>query len=326
MLGEQIGHALAIEARWDVNLRIPMDPATAAAVARDLSAYPDHPLKGQQQKVRDAADKGIDTHRYLAAADGRWRIAKHDPSPDGASWQSGGRVGDDAWIWYDTEVTVVNAARPPLGRDYADMRYEYLTDMLDFMTGGLAQLPPRARSWQIVEATGARWKAEAIVGDTAVTFTAVGGWDDSVGKGLVHSVSSTDGTRSEYSDWKVHDGFWTAGKVVHKTETGHQWTLVLREIATPTPDRVAALARTPTIGKHDVLVADVSPETIVDLRGDVPAAARLEPGGVIQFRAAESPREASRRHFRWAGWAIGGSLVALLGAGWWWRVRGSRGA
>ncbi|MDX2131062.1 MAG: hypothetical protein SFY69_03285 [Planctomycetota bacterium] len=318
-LGAQVGNKFAVEANWKVNLRIPLDPSTTEALARDLSEFPDHPLRGRQQKMRDAAEKGIETARYLAAADNLWRIAKDEAGPDGTRWHSGGS-GDDAWMWYQTEVTVVHAERPPHGRDYPDLRFEYLVDILDFTTGGLADLPPRTRTWRVTEHSGSSWKAVAHVGEPPVQYTAVGSWDPGAGRGTVLAVTS-DTSRTEYSEWRERSGFWTAGVVKQSTNDGYRRTATLIDIGTPPREKVAALARTPTPGTPDALLTEAPPMTLVDLRGTVPSAIRHTPEGMIQLDLQETPQSAARRMFRWAGWAIGGSLTALLGAAVWWRVR-----
>lgn len=330
-LGERIGGEFAVEVNYTVNLRIPIDPATAEVLKRDLSAFPDHPLRGRQQHVRDAAEKGIDILRYLAAGNGRWRIAKTELGPDPTTWHSGGS-GGDSWMWYGTEVTLVDASRPPHGRDYSDMRFEYLSDVLGFTTGGLADLPPRSRRWSVTERSGSGWKAIASVGEPPVTYTAVGGWNAAAGKGVVHTVIS-DGSRAEYTDWRERDGFWTAGVVTVESTSGYRWVFVLKDIATPPQERVVALTRTPAPGKPDLLLAKTtpgtaesdpeyaSPVTLVDLRGTVPTAVRGGPDGLTQLQVVETPHVTARRHFRWAGWGIGASLAILFGAAWWWKVR-----
>lgn len=330
-LGEQIGGTLAIEASWGVNMRVPLDAATARDLSRDLSAYSDHPLRGRQQQVRDAAEKGIDSRRFLAAGNGRWRIAKDERGVDPTNWHSGGSDGD-SWMWYKTEVTLVRAGQPPQGRDYPDLRFEYLSDVLGFLTGGLAELPPLTRRWSVTEYSGSKWKAVASVGNPPVTYTAEGGWDAAAGRGVVHAVTSP-GTRAEYSDWRDRGGFWTAGRVTVVSDSGYRWTHVLKEIATPTKDRVVALARTPTPGKPDPLLAEstpgegesgsasTTPLTLVDLRGSVPTAVQHGPSGLTQVPVEETPQVMARSPLRWAGWVMGGVLVMLVVAAWWYKKR-----
>lgn len=330
VLGEQIGRSLAVEAGWTTNLRIPLDAATIEALSRDLSKFPHHPLHGRQQQVRDQAEKGIDMRRYIAAGDDRWRMASIQEGPEGSSWHSGGSSGD-SWMWHETEVTIVDAKRPPHGRNYPDMRYEYLIDLLKFMTGGLADIPPRTRSWRVVEHSVAGWKAVATSDDPPLTLTAIGGWDAAVNKGVVHSVT-VDGaypSRTTFTDWKDRDGFWTAGTIRYDGSSGYKWINVLAHISTPSPSRIAAISRTPAPGKTDPLFEEpprgapeglsstASPVMLVDLRGDIPSGMQSSPAGVIPLQATETPRAQARRHFRWAGWAVGGSLAMLIGIMWW---------
>lgn len=335
-LGDKIGGAFAIEASWTVNLRIPIDAATAEALSRDLSAYPDHPLRGRQQQVRDAAEKGVNMQRYLVAGNGRWRISKAEQGPDPTTWHSGGAEGD-SWMWYKSEVTLVSAGQPPRGRDYPDLRFEYLNDVLGFTTGGLADLPPRTRRWKVTECSESKWKAVATVGEPPVTYTAQGGWNASANRGVVQSVSS-EGSLAEYNDWQDRGGFWTAGSVMVTSSSGYRWALVLTSIATPTRDRVVALARTPSPGKPDPLLAEsasgadgaisthTSPLTLVDLRGSEPIAVQSGPFGLTQLQVTETPQARARRQVRWAGWAIGASLAVLFGAAWVWKMRSRTGA
>ncbi|NUQ68327.1 MAG: hypothetical protein HUU18_08625 [Phycisphaerales bacterium] len=325
-LGEQIGGSLAIEASWGVNMRIPLDAETARDLSRDLSAYPDHPLRGRQQQVRDAAEKGIDSRRFLVAGNGRWRIAKDERGQDPTNWHSGGFDGD-SWMWYKTEVTLVNASQPPKGRDYPDLRFEYLSDVLGFLTGGLAELPPLTRRWKVTDYSGSKWKAIATVGEPPVTYTAEGSWDAAAGRGVVHSVTSP-GTRAEYSDWRDRDGFWTAGRITLVSDSGYRWIHVLKDITTPTKDRVVAVAQTPTPGKPDPLLAESSsgesvsaaaittPLSLVDLRSGEPTAVIHSPDGLTQVPVEETPQVKARRQLRWAGWAIGVSLAILICAVW----------
>lgn len=335
-LGDKIGGSFAIEASWAVNMRVPLDAEAARALSMDLSPFPDHPLRGRQQQVRDAAEKGVDTLRYLAAGNRRWRISKDERGADPTNWHSGGSE-EDSWMWYKTEVTLVEASRPPQGRDYPDLRFEYLSDVLGFLTGGLAELPPLTRRWKVTEFSGSKWKAVASVGNPPVTYAAEGGWDAAAGQGVVYSVTSPD-TRAEFTDWRDRGGFWTAGRVTLNSSSGYRWTNVLKEITTPTKDRVDTLARTPTPGKPDLLLAEstpggvgsghasTTPLTLVDLRGSEPTAFRHGPDGLTHVPIEESLQVKARRQFRRAGWVIGASLALLFGAAWMWKNRCRTGA
>lgn len=320
-LGKRLGHDLAIEARWTRWIRMPADAATKQLLAQDLSQTPDHPLRANQAAQRELVELGLTSERMLAAGGGRWRMSSVEKDRPDTLWHTGASDGD-SWIWSGREVTVIDAARPPEGRDFPSMRYEYLQDLLHFMSGGLAT--PRSLTWKVETANGDTWVASASESGGEVRYRAEGKWDDVPGRAEVRSVHVDGQFPGVYSfdDWKDRDGIWSAGTVNYQSDSGFSQRNTLHEIGVAPRDRVKSLAATPSPYRADLLLGETRELMIVDLKGSQPKVAVQGPAGMTELDVVETPAARARKNLRFAGWAIGiGALVVILA--FWWRKRGN---
>jgi len=315
-LGDSLGNNLLIEARWSRTMRTPVDAATKAMLSQDLSKTPDHPMHGRQQQMRKRAEAGLTTDRTLIAGEGRWRLASVERDDPDTLWHTGGAKGD-CWMWSGEEVTVVDAKHPPGGRDWSSLRHEYLDDVLNFLSGGLAGIPPRTFAWTVLAFDGSVWTAHADDG-TDHQYEASGVWDASQLHGEVRSIRVTGKYPRvvTFSDWGTRKRFWTAGTVEYQSASGYFQRNTLAHVSAPDVARVTTLSKVPSAQSGDELHDGLTPRVVIDLRGAQPTAVAMTPRGMAEVEIVETPEFRARRRLRWAGWAVGIGVAGVSLAFW----------
>ncbi len=326
---EKVGLPEGYYIDYSILTRVPGDEAELARLAGIIEGKPDHPLRRTHDELKSQIEIGPKTTRYRVWYGGpnRWRLSMTHPLhlPAGYEYAEIAYDGPRTWWMTPKELRLLDARRPPEGRDPAGLISalpHYLNDWLamGFSSGPLGITPVssvvRDGVWEATTASASgqrvwrykgRVEGDRILADVRELIVCE---DDP--KWLGH--------RKVWSEWYFVDaiGQWAATRVDSIDADGLAYmTTALHEIRPLKAGELDALMTRPAADGTDPVRGLVTFTSIVDY-GSGTAETWSEGERVTVTLPPDASRQPPPSWLKPAGWTL---VAVIVGALVWFRLK-----
>lgn len=301
---------------------VPGDETELERLRGIVEGKPDHPLKQQYEDLKWQFNNGPQQVRYrLWYGDSKhWRMSRdlHQRTP--LQFIDLAVRGGEAWQLTDRDLSLVDAADPPVDRNPANAIRVLPIYLQRWMFPGMAPGTPLGLKPESSEVLGETWKGtiRSATGDRVIELRGRV-VDGSVRVDTSTMVQALDeprwtGSTSRFSDWSYNSllGRSIARSCTSFDHAGVPWQAeIVNEIRALREGELAGLLTTPTAAGEDSIRGTTTFVAINDFRNGVRT--DLREAGSTQTPLPEwTQRKTPPKWLRPSGWILAAGIVVAL--------------
>ncbi len=302
------------------------DPATIAALEREVAGHPEHPRRFELENLKRRLANGGDTLKVkLWWGDAKlWRLSTTIPYLPEMPYSDTAVCPDGAWILTPVQLTIIDPAGGNVGNYDAVLPNAGFQSYVNLaLHGGFDLYEGACKPGTPTLADDGTWRIDAASPDGAIVLAYKGHWLADLERGFVDSVECVKaieptavGERWVFADWQLLPALndYAARTVNHFAPREQKPQALWKLIDCERTERakIEEAAAVPRADGVDIDRGNVTYTRVFDSRvgRDLPVAAVTGP--VLNIDSARSDMKGERSLTRVLGWILAGSLVVIL--------------
>lgn len=292
----------------------------------EVAGKPDHPGHNQILTEERRRSSGPDIREWTiwTIAPGEWRINQNTRSLKELPFVDRVRRGNDAWMLTTDYLGVIDAAKPPPGRDIGSSEGMLKMHLSELFFAKLGAGAIAEAGFSDITAGQGRWSATRWWGpaERRGAYRFEGRWDAAAGRGFVEQRTLTEtpakdaiGTRIVYSDWRRNETLnrWVCLRIdTYKPSGRLHESLVFRDAIPFTQDEFDTITRPPDPIGSDPLRGTLTVRKYNDFRASPAKWHEITDGRVVG--SGELALASRREEFPWrrVGWGLAVVVLTTL--------------